>query len=102
MRCSCHLIWADQSVDVWAHIRETVLPMYFYNTFGLMTLVGFITVFIGVSTAWLSAKFTFPLSNILAPALVLPLAAPAYVVGYVYADFVRVFRANTKLYSNSL
>jgi len=77
---------ADQSVDVWAHIRETVLPMYFYNTFGLMTLVGFITVFIGVSTAWLSAKFTFPLSNILAPALVLPLAAPAYVVGYVYAD----------------
>ena len=76
----------DQSVDVWAHIRETVLPTYLYNTFCLMAVVGFITVFIGVSTAWLSAKYTFPLSKILAPALVLPLAAPAYVVGYVYAD----------------
>ena len=75
-----------ESGDVWLHIRATVLPTYLFNTFVLMALVGIAATVIGVGTAWLSAKFTFPLSKILAPALVLPLAAPAYVVGYVYAD----------------
>tara|TARA_B110000305_G_C19441037_1_gene641876 strand:- start:570 stop:2273 length:1704 start_codon:yes stop_codon:yes gene_type:complete len=72
--------------EVWQHIRQTVLPTYLFNTFVLMALVGSAATIIGVGTAWLSAKFSFPLSKILTPALVLPLAAPAYVVGYVYAD----------------
>lgn len=77
---------SSESGDVWVHIRQTVLPTYLYNTFALMALVGSVATIIGVSTAWLSANFSFPLSKILTPALVLPLAAPAYVVGYVYAD----------------
>ena len=82
-------VWAaSESGDVWLHIRATVLPTYLFNTFALMALVGLAATFIGVGTAWLSAKFTFPLSKILAPALILPLAAPAYVVGYVYADLL--------------
>ena len=77
---------SSESGDVWVHIRQTVLPTYLYNTFALMALVGSVATIIGVGTAWLSANFSFPLSKILTPALVLPLAAPAYVVGYVYAD----------------
>jgi len=79
---------SEQSPNIWAHIHTTVLPSYLYNTFTLMVSVGLTTIFIGVSTAWLSAKYTFPMSKILAPALILPLAAPAYVVGYVYADLL--------------
>ena len=74
---------SSESGDVWVHIRQTVLPTYLYNTFALMALVGSVATIIGVGTAWLSANFSFPLSKILTPALVLPLAAPAYVVGYV-------------------
>ena len=79
---------SDQSATVWPHIRETVLPTYLSNTLALMILVGTFSAVIGIGTAWLSAKYTFPLSKLLVPALVLPLAAPAYVVGYVYADLL--------------
>ena len=79
---------SDQSAIVWPHIRETVLSTYLSNTLALMILVGTFSAVIGIGTAWLSAKYTFPLSKLLVPALVLPLAAPAYVVGYVYADLL--------------
>ena len=79
---------SDQSATVWPHIRQTVLPIYLSNTLALMILVGTFSAVIGIGTAWLSAKYTFPLSKLLVPALVLPLAAPAYVVGYVYADLL--------------
>ena len=79
---------SDQSAAVWPHIRQTVLPTYLFNTFALMILVGTLSAVIGIGTAWLSAKYTFPLSKLLAPALILPLAAPAYVVGYVYAELL--------------
>ena len=79
---------SDQSAAVWPHIRQTVLPTYLFNSFALMILVGTLSAVIGIGTAWLSAKYTFPLSKLLAPALILPLAAPAYVVGYVYAELL--------------
>ena len=78
----------SQSLDIFEHIRQTVLPIYLYNTLLLMALVGIAASIIGVSTAWITSKYTFPLSKLLTPALVLPLAAPAYVVGYVYADLL--------------
>lgn len=78
----------SQSLDIFEHIRQTVLPIYLYNTLLLMALVGIAASIIGISTAWITSKYTFPLSKLLTPALVLPLAAPAYVVGYVYADLL--------------
>ncbi len=78
----------SQSLDIFEHIRQTVLPIYLYNTLLLMTLVGIATSIIGVSTAWITSKYVFPLSKVLTPALVLPLAAPAYVIGYVYAELL--------------
>ena len=74
------------TTDVWAHLIETVLVTYITNTLGLMLIVAGLTVSIGVGAAWLTAHYRFPGSNVLNVALMLPLAAPAYVVGYVYAD----------------
>ena len=80
--------YTSQSLDIFEHIRQTVLPIYLYNTIILMLLVGIATSIIGISTAWITSKYVFPLSKLLTPALVLPLAAPAYVIGYVYAELL--------------
>jgi iron(III) transport system permease protein len=42
-----------------------------------------------VATAWLTAMHDFPGRRIFEWALVLPLAMPAYVLAYVYTDFLQ-------------
>lgn len=74
--------------ESWIHLRATVFTDYLVNTFGLMVLVALLAGSIGVLTAWLTVRYEFPLRRWLIPALALPLAAPAYVVGYVYADLL--------------
>lgn len=76
------------SSDSWVHMRDTVLGLYFGNTVMLMVLVALFASSIGITTAWLTAQYDFPLRRLLIPALALPLAAPAYVIGYVYADLL--------------
>lgn len=72
----------------WEHLRATVLPGYLGNTLALLGLVAVLTLVLGVSCAWLIASFEFRGSATLQWALVLPLAAPSYVVAYVYADLL--------------
>ena len=74
--------------ESWVHLRETVLSDYMINTVLLMVLVALLAGSMGVLTAWLTVRYEFPLRRWLVPALALPLAAPAYVVGYVYADLL--------------
>ena len=69
-------------------MRDTVFPIYLANTVLLMVSVAALSAVIGVLTAWLTVHYDFPLRRILVPALALPLAAPAYVIGYVYADLL--------------
>lgn len=71
---------------VWSHLAETVLLTYVSNTLSLMLLVGLLASSMGIGAAWLTAHYRFYGSGVLSVALMLPLAAPAYVVGYVYAD----------------
>ena len=71
---------------VWSHLMQTVLLTYTVNTLSLMFIVAVLAASIGVGAAWLTAHYRFPGSGWLSVALILPLAAPAYVVGYVYAD----------------
>ena len=71
---------------VWSHLMQTVLLTYTVNTLGLMLMVAVLAASMGVGAAWLTAHYRFPGSGWLGVALILPLAAPAYVVGYVYAD----------------
>jgi iron(III) transport system permease protein len=72
-----------------AHLRDTVLGEYVGNTLWLILGTGLGTASIGVTTAWLVTMHAFPGRRLLEWALVLPLALPAYVMAYVYTDFLQ-------------
>ncbi|HEY9824630.1 MAG TPA: iron ABC transporter permease [Stenomitos sp.] len=74
----------------WQHLAQTVLPTYLANSVGLMLGVGLGTFGLGVGTAWFVALCQFPGRGIFEWALLLPLAVPAYVLAYVYTDFLDV------------
>jgi iron(III) transport system permease protein len=71
-----------------AALAKTVLPTYIANTALLMLLAGGIAGVTGTASAWLIAATRFPGRRILGWALVLPLALPAYLAAYVYADML--------------
>ncbi len=78
------------SDNAWRHLTATVLDDYIVNSLMLMVLVGVIAGTLGVVTAWLVATCRFPGRRWLSWMLVLPLAAPAYVVAYAYTDLLDV------------
>ncbi|QDH34188.1 iron ABC transporter permease [Porphyrobacter sp. YT40] len=69
-------------------LAETVLPTYIANTALLMLMTGIIAAVTGTGCAWLIAATRFPGRRILSWALVLPLALPAYLSAYIYADLL--------------
>ncbi|MHC8509153.1 MAG: ABC transporter permease [Rhodospirillales bacterium] len=71
---------------VWAHLVRTVLADYVTVTLALTALTGFGVFIIGTGAAWLVTMHRFPGDKILGWALVLPIAAPAYIIAYVYTD----------------
>ncbi len=70
--------------DTVAHLMETVLPRYAFNTLALVILVALGALAIGVGAAWLVTMTRFPGVRLFEVALVLPLAFPAYVLAYAY------------------
>jgi iron(III) transport system permease protein len=74
--------------DTFVHLAATVLPDYVVNTLMLGALVVAGVLIVGVPTAWLVSSCDFPGRSWLKAALVLPLAAPAYVLAYAYADLL--------------
>ena len=78
----------QNNVDTWLHLFDTKLSIYFYNTLSLILGVGILSITIGVSCAWILAKYKFFLSNFVEWALLLPAAIPAYIVAYCYTDFL--------------
>ncbi|MGF1496442.1 MAG: ABC transporter permease [Elainellaceae cyanobacterium] len=80
-------LFAD-SGEVWRHLASTVLPTYVFNSMALMLGVGVGVVAVGVGTAWLVAACQFPGRRVFAWALLLPLAAPAYLLAYVYTELL--------------
>ena len=87
-------IWAVLSsgfVDarsIWQHLASTVLGTYIGNSLGLMIGVGIGTGSIGVSTAWLVTLCRFPGRRLFESLLLLPLAAPAYILAYTYTNLL--------------
>ena len=55
------LIFGDRSI--WQHLWDTVLFDYLSNTLVLMLIVGTLATILGVSTAWLTSQYRFPLSR---------------------------------------
>jgi iron(III) transport system permease protein len=68
---------------VWSHIAVTTLPEMLGNTLLLCLMVGTIAASAGAVSAWLVTACEFRGRMLLEWALLLPLAMPAYVCGYV-------------------
>lgn len=82
-------LFAGGTSETWAHLAETVLGEFVLNTAVLVLGVTVGVSLIGVSCAWLTAMTEFPGRRWLEWALVLPMAMPAYVLAYVYTDFLQ-------------
>ena len=80
-----------KSGNIWQHLATTVLKDYIVNSFLLMLLVGIGVCVIGVGTAWLVTMCRFWGSRWLEWALLLPLAAPAYLLAYAYTNMLDYF-----------
>ena len=78
----------DFNFSIWKHLISTKLGLYILNTLILLFGVGIVSLFFGISTAWIIARYNFPFSKIFEWALILPLAIPAYIVAYCYTDFL--------------
>ncbi|MDQ2076087.1 iron ABC transporter permease [Marinimicrobium sp. ABcell2] len=76
--------WSDPQTELWQHLIETQLARLLGNTLILVLGVGFWTLCLGVSLAWLTAVCDFPGRRWLDWALMLPLAIPTYVVAFVF------------------
>ena len=73
------------------HIAETVMSEYVVNTLAIVALVVIGVLVIGIPVAWLTSCCEFRGRRVLEAALILPLAAPAYVLAYAYAGFLSAY-----------
>ncbi|TVP95863.1 MAG: iron ABC transporter permease [Acholeplasmatales bacterium] len=78
----------EPSTDAWRHIRQIWLLAYIRNTSVMIFWTAFGTALIGTYAAVLTTRYTFFGVRVLSWMLVLPLAVPAYIAGYVYADML--------------
>ncbi len=63
-------------------------PRYGEQTLVLMLMVGVFTAAVGTVTAWIVSALEFPGRRLLSVLLVLPLAAPGYIIAYLYTDLL--------------
>ena len=76
--------------ETWTHIVHTFFWTYFSQTLLLIFLTGALILVTAVPAAWLVTMYVFPGRRIFSWALILPLAAPGYVLAISYADFFGV------------
>ena len=75
---------ATPSLDVWKHLWETQLTELIWNTLILIAGVGLGVAVLGTGLAWLVTMYRFPGRAAFEWLLILPLAMPAYVIGFVF------------------
>lgn len=71
--------------ESWGHFVEYLLLKYLGNSLYLAVTCSVLTILLGVSSAWWSTRYEFPLRKPLEWLLILPLAIPSYITAYVYA-----------------
>ena len=72
------------SLDIWRHLWHTQLPELLGNTLALIVGVGCGVTVLGTGLAWLVTMYRFPGRALFEWLLILPLAMPAYVIGFVF------------------
>jgi len=71
-------------LDIWAHLWRTQIFELLANTVFLLLGVGIGAGALGTALAWLVAMYRFPGRAVFEWALLLPLAVPAYVIGFAF------------------
>lgn len=82
-------VWAGLAYgggDAWTHIAGTKLWTYTTTTCLLLALTAILILVFAVPTAWAVTMYAFPGRRIFEWLLILPLAAPGYVIAYAWAD----------------
>jgi iron(III) transport system permease protein len=72
------------SLDIWSHLWQTQLLELMWNTLTLSVGVGGGVALLGTGLAWLITMYRFPGRAVFEWLLILPLAVPAYVIGFVF------------------
>ncbi|MEM7112223.1 MAG: iron ABC transporter permease [Chloroflexota bacterium] len=71
-------------VELWQRLWDTILPRTLWNTLRLAVGVSLGTLVIGVGCAWLVTAYEFPGRGWFDRLLLLPLAIPGFIMGFVY------------------
>ena len=74
--------------QVWAHLLDTVMASYVFNSLVLAIGVGVGTSVIGTYLAWCMVHYSFFGKSILNWLILLPLAMPAYIIAYTYTGML--------------
>jgi iron(III) transport system permease protein len=75
---------ATPTIDIWRHLWHTRLPELMWNTLRLIVGVGLGVIIVGTGLAWLVTMYRFPGRGLFEWLLILPLAMPAYVIGFIF------------------
>lgn len=75
---------ATPDLEIWSHLWQTQLVELIWNTLLLIVGVGLGVLILGTGLAWLVTMSRFPGRRIFEWLLILPLAMPAYVIGFVF------------------
>ncbi|MFN0028676.1 MAG: ABC transporter permease [Acidimicrobiales bacterium] len=74
------------STEVWRELWATRLPAMLIDTATLLSLVVMGATALGTGLAWLVTAYQFPGRRLLGWAVVVPMAVPGYVLGFVWLD----------------
>ena len=75
---------ATPSQEIWLHLWRTYLLELVWNTLVLIAGVGTGVLILGTGLAWLVTMYRFPGRWLFEWLLILPMAIPAYVMGFVF------------------
>ena len=76
------------TADIWSFLWANGLARMLVTTVGLTVGVVAVTAVLGTGLAWLVGRYRFPGQRWFSWLLVLPLAVPAYVLGFVYVGLL--------------
>jgi iron(III) transport system permease protein len=71
----------------WFHMLEHLIPRYLWQSLILALGVGLLAGVMGVWSAWIFSRFSFPFKRTMEVLSYLPLSIPAYILAYVFAEF---------------
>jgi iron(III) transport system permease protein len=72
------------NLEIWEQLWRTSLPRMLGNTVFLLVIVGAGTFLLGTGLAWLVTAYSFPGRAWFDRLLLLPLAIPSFVMGFIY------------------